>query len=143
MYKKYCLILLITIVSACKDQTETVVIELADHYDKKSVLVELKSNGANCNLIKQKLHCDSDDMELVNETIKDISLRESPAGSIYLGMPGLHEAVIEELKKRQIAFQIRLEKNEKWLIVGQENLEILHNIIDEKTHELRLAENQE
>lgn len=142
MYKKYFLILLIIILSACKGEVNTVVIELADHYDKKSVLFELKSNGANCNLIKQKLHCDSDDMGLVNETIRDFSLRESPAGSIYLGMPGLHEAVIVELNKRQIAYQIKLKKNKKWLIVGQENLEILHNIIDEKTHELRLAENQ-
>lgn len=89
MYKKYCLILLIIILSACKGEVNTVVIELADHYDKKSVLVELENNGANCNLVKQKLHCDSGDMELVNETIRGIGLREFPAGSIYLGMPGL------------------------------------------------------
>lgn len=143
MYKKYFLILLIIILSACKGEVETVVIELAEHYDKKSVLEELKKNGANCNLIMQKLHCNRNDMGLVNETIRDISLREFPADSIYLGMPGLHEAVTEELNKRQIAYQIKLKKNEKWLIVGQENLEILHNIIDEKRHELRLAENQE
>lgn len=141
MYKKYCGLFFLMILTACTGEVNTVEIELSDSYDQKSVLEELKRNGANCSLIKQELYCDPDDMSLVNKIIRDISLREFPAGrSIYLGMPGLHDAVVEELNNRNIPYETKVQQNENWLIVEEGNLELLKDIINEKRHELRLAE---
>ncbi|NVK23238.1 MAG: hypothetical protein HWD86_12035, partial [Kangiellaceae bacterium] len=101
------------------------------------------AQGANCNLINNELYCASSDMDLVNNVIINIGLKELPADrSILLEMPGLYEAVISELNKRDFHYTVKNLGSESWIIVEQEDLELFNQIKNQKIYEMRMAENQ-
>ncbi|GAA0213166.1 hypothetical protein GCM10009123_20560 [Kangiella japonica] len=141
MNKNYSLISLMLMLSACKSDVETYQVDLLGNYEPIIVLKELKERGANCELKKDKINCSRVDMGLVNKTMREISLEQFPAGYTYLGMPGLHEAVITELQNRNIPFKLKVNKNKTWILVEEENLSEFREIIDEQRHELRVLEN--
>lgn len=135
------IISLMIMLSACENDIETYQVDLLGNYEASIVLKELKKRGADCELVKDKINCSISDTNLVNRTMREISLDELPAGATYLGMPGLKEAVIAELESRDIPFKLKIKRNKTWFIVEEEHLIEFREIIDSETHKLRVLEN--
>lgn len=131
-------LLLLCLLTACSERSEVVEVTLAEHYDPKQILGKLENEGIYCQEDDNTLICNAEDFPSVSQIIQETSFSNFPPGrSIYLGMPGLHDVVILELKDRNIQYEIRPKGSENWIIYQKEDAELVRSIIEAKTKKLR------